>query len=227
MRTLRSIRSTLLALASATLLLASRATPIHAAPGPDAVAIAVAYGQLSVFILDVAAGNDGRPHDPAGESEFIDAFARQVLSVYPSISVEQQQALAELPGVRDELQQLWPTLPVAQRRQIQRAWAAAVEDGLASVRCDVYDALARAYLLPGGPYKEANLDRLVQCWNAYPELAWSRDGRNLAAERAQRQAGGGSDQAYVALMNAETTSYAGTMNMISIMSGSGDRWYVK
>lgn len=227
--------------AAAALLAASWATPLLAAPGPDprdvpqggglpdVPAIAAAYGDLSVFVLNVAAGHDGQPRDPDAEQAFAGAFAQHVLGLYPNLGAEQQQSLAELPALDAELHQLWPTLPLDQRRSLQQQFAAGVEASLPDIPCDVYDALARAYLLPSDPaHDEEMVDHLVQCWNQHPELAKSRDGRDLAAERAQRQSGGvDSHQVFVGMMNAQTTQHAGTMNMISIMSGDPYRWTVK
>jgi hypothetical protein len=225
----------------AALLAATWATPLLAVPGPDPLntpqggdlpkveAIAAAYGDLSVFVLNVAAGHDGQPRDPAGEQAFATAFGQQVLAAYPGLAPEQQASLAELPTLDAQLRQLWPTLPVDQRRAVQQQFAAGVEANLSQVPCDVYDALARAYLLPSDPaHDQEMVDHLVQCWREHPELAKSRDGRDLAAERAQRQAGGdGNHEVFVGLMNAQTTQHAGTMNMLSIMSGDPYRWTVK
>lgn len=167
MRSLHSRRLPFLALASTILLLAARAVPTQAAPSPDAMAIAQAYGDLSVFILDVAAGHDGRPRSPASERALAKAFARQMLSAYVSLSVDQQQAAAELPWLRDQVQQAWPILPVDQRTQLQQQWAAVVEDGLSTAPCSVLYRLARAYLMPADDYWQRTNERSVQCWNAY------------------------------------------------------------
>ena len=64
----------------------------------DSVAIADAYGDLSLFILNVAAGLDGVPKDPQAEQLFHDAFAEQLASALPDLDLSDQQALAELPG---------------------------------------------------------------------------------------------------------------------------------
>ena len=229
---------------AAALLATLWATPILAAPGPDALntpqggglpdvqAIAQAYGELSVFVLNVAAGHDGQPRDPAGEQAFANAFAQQMLAAYPSLPADEQQALADLPVLRTQLRQVWPTLPVEQRQMLQQQFAAGVESSLPDMPCDVYDALARAYLLPADPAQDqAMVDHLVQCWREHPELAKSRDGRDLAPEMARRQAGatGGvsSHEAYVGLSNALTTQHAATMNMWETFSGSPYRYVVK
>src|SRR5262245_48852217 len=157
---MRSLRAVLPAIACIGLMF-STSLPIYAAQVaadplntpqggglPDVSAIAQAYGELSVFVLNVAAGNDGRPRDPVGEQAFTDAFAQHVLAAYPGLGPERQQALSELPALRAELRQLWPTMPSEQRQAVQQEFAAGVEAGLSEVPCDVYDALARAYLLP-------------------------------------------------------------------------------
>jgi len=210
----------------------------QAAPSPDAATssstdpatIAQAYGDVSVFILDVAAGNDGTPRDPAAEGAFASVFADQLLQSYPGLDPQAQRAFAQLPQLDTSLRQAWATLPTDQRLAVRDQWAEAFQANLASVPCDAFDALARAYLLPTeSQYMKVNSDRLVQCWNDHPELARSRDGRDLAAERAQNNqaASGGDHAAFVGLMNAETTRHAGTLNMLSIMSGDPYRWSVK
>jgi hypothetical protein len=213
--------------ATSALVLAAQIAP--ASEVVDASSIAQAYGELSVFVLNVAAGNDGNPRDPAAEQSVAGVLAAQLFDAYPSLDAETQASFAQLPQLRTALRQVWPTLPPEQRAAARDEWAIGVQNSLPSVPCAAFDALARAYLLPAyGTYKEVNGDRLVQCWNEHPELAKSRDGRDLAAERARIQQSAGGDHAtYVGLMNAETTRYAGTMNMISIMSGDPYRWSVK
>jgi hypothetical protein len=196
----------------------------------DAGAVADAYGSLSVFILNVAAGLDGVPKDPQGEQVFHDAFAQQMLTAFAGLDPQDQQSLAELPDLRTAVFAAWPRLPDSQRSAIAEQWRQSVQSDLASVPCPMYDALARAYLLPGGDAAtvKANGDHLVQCWNQYPELARGRNGEDLHAQRQQQQnSAGGSDAIYRGMMNAEVTQYAGTMNMISIMSGDPYRWTVK
>jgi hypothetical protein len=195
----------------------------------DAPSIAQAYGEVSVFVLNVAAGLDGHPRDAAAEQAVANTFAQQMFEAYPTLDAETQANFAQLPQLRTALRQVWPTMTPEQRTEVRDQWAAGVQASLPSLPCAAFDTLARAYLLPAyGSYKEVNGDRLVQCWNEHPELARSRDGRDLAAERARMQQSAGGDHAtYVGLMNAETTRYAGTMNMISIMSGDPYRWSVK
>ena len=179
-----------------------QATPTHAAPGPDALAIAQAYGELSVFILDVAAGHDGKPRSPAREKGLANAFARQMLSAYPSLSVDQQQAAAELPSLRDQVQQVWPTLPVYQRNQLQQQWATVVEDTLSSAPCTVFYRLARAYLMPADDYWQRTNERSVQCWNAYRQ----------AQTAGQPPARVSSYAAASLLTNLEATNHEGMMS---------------
>jgi hypothetical protein len=213
------------------LLILGQSAPVFAQSSPsefDTGAIAGAYGDLSVFILNVAAGLDGVPKDPQGEQVFHDAFAQQLTSAMSNLDPQDQQALAQLPQLRTTVLSAWPTLPSAQRAAIAEQWRQNVQSQLADVPCPMYDALARAYLLPGGDAAtiKANGDRLVQCWNEHPELARGRNGEDLAAQR-QQNASAGNDTIYRGLMNAEVTSYAGTMNMMSIMSGDPYRWTVK
>jgi hypothetical protein len=199
-------------------------------PSADPAAIADAYGTLSVFILDVAAGLDGVPKDPQGEQVFHDAFAQQMLTAFGDLDSEDQQGLAQLPNLRAAVLTAWPQLPDSQRSAIAEEWRQSVQSELAGVPCPMYDALARAYLIPGGDAAtvKANGDHLVQCWNQYPELARGRNGEDLNAQRQQQQrSSAGNDAIYRGLMNAEVTNYAGTMNMISIMSGDPYRWTVK
>src|ERR1700687_2951818 len=58
---------------------------------PDPQTTASAYGDLSVFILNVAAGNDGVPRQPEAEQTFRDVFAQPVLAAYTSLSPDDQQ----------------------------------------------------------------------------------------------------------------------------------------
>jgi hypothetical protein len=195
----------------------------------DPAAVADAYGTLSVFILNVAAGLDGVPRDPQGEQVFHDAFAQQMLTAFAGLNTQDQQSLAQLPGLRTAVLTAWPQLPDSQRSAIAEQWRQSVQSDLPGVPCPMYDALARAYLIPGGDAAtvKANGDRLVQCWNQYPELARGRNGEDLYAQRQQQQSAAGSDTIYRGLMNAEVTNYAGTMNMLSIMSGDPYRRTVK
>jgi len=195
---------------------------------PDGAATADAYGDLSVFILNVAAGLDGVPRNPEAEQAFHDAFAQQLADALPGLDPSDQQALAQLPQLQAAVRTGWGGLPAAQRAAIAEQWRQGVQSELASVPCPLYDALARAYLLPGGDAATvaSNRNHLVQCWNDNPELARGQDGHDLAAER-NRQATSDGSSVYRGLMNAEVTRYAGTMNMLSIMGGDPYRWTVK
>ena len=84
--------------------------------------------------------------------------------------------------------------------------------------------LWRAQLLPSfGQYRGPNTDRLVQCWNEHPELATDRQGNALS-----RGSGGpGSHAAFVELMNANTMSYAASMNIASNIGGGAYTCVVK
>ena len=209
-RFLHSTRSTLLALGSATLLLTAQATPLHAAQSPEA--IAQAYGQLSVFVLDVAAGHDGQPRNPAGERAFQRLFAEQLLLVYPELDADGQQALMVLPRTRDHLAQTWPQLPIAQRRAIAQDWAAGLEPLLAEMPCELYVALERAELVPSGPYEQVNTAQLFACWDANPALAPPR-----AAPAGGGASGGGpaagGDDTFVPFRGSTLPS------MLSFMAG--------
>jgi len=194
----------------------------------DGSTVADAYGDLSVFILNVAAGLDGTPKNPQAEQLFHDAFAQQLLAAWPAMNADDQTALGQLPQMRAVIRTSWPSLPDDQRAQIAEQWRQMVQSQLSGVPCPLYDALARAYLLPGGDSQTvaANRDRLVQCWNQFPELARGQNGEDLSAQRQQQRSSSG-DTIYRGLMNAEVTGYAGSMNMLSIMSGDPYRWTVK
>src|SRR5437868_5581581 len=115
LRLVHSSRSTGLALAIASVLLAAQVAPSRAASGSDLPTMAEAYGEYWLFVLNVAAGNDGQSVAPAGEREIVNEFATDVLNAYQAMSVEQRQALAEYPARRDLVQQVWPTLSPSQR----------------------------------------------------------------------------------------------------------------
>ena len=193
-------------------------------PGPDAGSLAAAYGDLSVFVLNVAAGNDGVPQQPEAEQAFKEVFAQPVAAAYPSLSADDQQSLAQLAVLDAQLHQAWPSLPVQQRLAARDQWAATVQSQMAGAPCELFDALARAQLLPSfGQYQQPNLDRLLQCWNEHPELATDRQGNALP--RGQR--GTGSHAAFVGLMNANTMSYAASMNIASNIGGGAYSYTVK
>lgn len=193
-------------------------------PGPDAQSLAAAYGDLSVFVLNVAAGNDGVPRQPDAEQAFKDVFAQPVVAASGSLSPDDQRSLAQLAVLDAQLHQAWPSLPLQQRLAARDQWAAAVQGQLADAPCELFDALARAQLLPSfGQYQGPNTDRLVQCWNDYPELAKDRQGQALP-----RGSGGpGSHVTFVGLMNANTMSYAASMNIASNIGGGAYTYTVK
>ncbi len=112
------------------------------------------------------------PQRPDAEQAFKDVFAQPVAAAYPSLSPDDQRSLAQLTVLDAQLHQAWPSLPADQRLAARDQWAAAVQNQVANAPCELFDALARAQLLPSfGQYKQPNLDRLVACWNQHPELA--------------------------------------------------------
>jgi hypothetical protein len=210
----RAIAATALA---ASLQLSS--TSAHAQADPQAVA--AAYGDLSVFILNVAAGNDGQPQKPDREQIFKQAFAAQFADMFASLTPDDQQALASLPQVDAQLQQLWPSVPDDQRRQLRDQWAASVQSMVASAPCDLFDAMARAQLLPSfDAYKQTNINRLLQCWQDHPELTQDPQERASAAGFASgRQSGSptaGDHATYMAMFNANMLSFTAGMNSASM-----------
>jgi hypothetical protein len=190
----------------------------------EAQDVASAYGDLSVFVLNVAAGNDGVPQQPDAEQAFKQLFAQPVLAGYSSLSADDQQSLSELAAFDAQLHQAWPNLPVQQRLAARDQWAATVQDQVSNAPCELFDALARAQLLPSfGQYKGPNTDRLVQCWNEHPELARDRQGNAV-----QRGDGGtGSHATFVAMMNANMMNYAANMNIASNIGGGEYTYTVK
>ncbi len=177
-------RATFFALGSATLLLLSQATPIHAASGPDLPTIAEAYGEYWLFVLNVAAGNDGQSVAPAGEQAVVNKLARFVVNSYRGMNSVKRREFAQYPARRDELYQVWPTLRVSQRSQIQQEWAAEMEPGFLAASCDVVDMLSRAFLVPAGEFSDMNYNRLLQCWSGQQQSSGGAAGgvdQNLAA----------------------------------------------
>jgi CheY-like chemotaxis protein len=196
-----------------------------ALPTPDGQPVAAAYGDLSVFVLNVAAGNDGVPQQPEAEQAFKDVFAQLVAAAYAGLSPDDQQRLAQLALLDAQLHQAWPGLPVQQRLAARDQWAASVQSQLADAPCELFDAVARVQLVPSfGQYKQPNLDRLVACWNEQPELAKDSQGNALPA-----RGGGsaGSHAAFVGLMNANTMNYAASMNIASNIGGGAYTYTVK
>jgi hypothetical protein len=156
------LRSTALVALAAVMLPPGSASAQTSDTDADAQSLAVAYGDLSVFVLNVAAGNDGVPQQPDAEQAFKDVFAQPVLAAYPTLAPDDQQSLAQLAVLDAQLHQAWPGLPVQQRLAARDQWAAAVQDQLAGAPCELFDALARAQLVPSfGQYTQPNLDRLV------------------------------------------------------------------
>jgi hypothetical protein len=187
---------------------------------PDPRTVADAYGSLSVFILNVAAGNDGESLQPDGEDAFKELFAQQVVDAYPSLSADDRQSLAVLAGIDLLLHQEWPTLPVEQRNSVRDEWAAHVQNMVADAPCELFDALARAQLLPSfGSYKQTNINRLRQCWHDQPEL--THDSQERASAESYANGGsdaytGGSHSTFMSMMNAGAYRYAASMNIASM-----------
>ena len=180
----------------------------------DPDAIAWAYGDLSVFILNVAAGNDGIPQQPDREQAFAELFAQQFASSYGQLAPAVQQTYAELPATSTELRQAWPSLPLPQRLALRDQWAASVQPTVANAPCELFDAMVRAQLVPSfEQYKPTNVARLQQCWRQHPEL--TQDAQERAG--ASGSTGGTGDHAtYVGMMNANILSYTAGMNIASM-----------
>ena len=148
------------------------------AASSDAQAVADAYADLTVFVLNVAAGHDGESQQPDRERAFTAALAEQFLVDYAGLSGVDQDALASLRVLDDELRLIWPNVPVEQRLAMRDQWAAQVQESLAGAPCDVYDAMVRAQLVPSfGHYQQPNIDRLRKCWQDHPELTRDGDAR--------------------------------------------------
>ena len=217
MRYQQLARSTSGAFVSTVLLLASQAPPIFAAPSTDPAAIAQAYGEMYVFMLNVAAGNDGQMRDPAFDQKLIQVLADEMLTAYPNMSDDQQQSFAGPPDLRDDVWQNWPALPIATRRVIQQQLAAVVQQRLAGVPCNVYIALARAHLVPRGQYFRANRQRFLQCRNEEAQLAGaSNTGQQTAQPTADEQ-----HQEFVRQWNAQLEHHVFIMNLIGTAFGGG------
>jgi hypothetical protein len=187
----------------------------------DAENAAAAYGDLSVFILNVAAGNDGVPQKPEGEAAFKQLFAQPVADAFPDLSPEDQQSLAALSTVDLQLHQVWSSLPSDQRLALRDQWAAGVQQMVSNAPCELFDAMARAQLLPSfGQYKQTNINRLLQCWHDQPELA--RDGQERASAESYANGGsaapsaGGDHGTFMAMMNANMYRYTASMNIASM-----------
>jgi hypothetical protein len=183
----------------------------------DAQTVAAAYGDLSVFILNVAAGNGGQPQKPEREDAFRQAFAEQFAGQYAGLGPDDQQALAGLPLLDVQVHQVWPSLPAEQRRAFRDRWAAAVQDMVSSAPCDLFDALARAQLLPSfDQYKQTNVNHLLQCWHDHPELTQDSQERASAQGYAGGASSGGDHATYMAMFNANMLSFTAGMNTASM-----------
>ena len=193
------------------------AVPFHVASAAqaDGQAVASAYGDLTVFVLNVAAGNDGEIMQPDGERQFRSALAEQFALDYARLDRDSQDALSALPLLDEQIQQAWPSVPEAQRLAVRDQWAASVQDSVASAPCDLFDAMARAQLLPSyGQYKQPNIDRLRQCWHDHPEL--TRDGQERASGASYGAAPSGNHDTYTAMFNANLYRYTASMNIASM-----------
>jgi len=185
----------------------------------DAQAVADAYGDMIVFVLNVAAGNDGEPQKPAGEQTFKAALADQFATRYATLSADDQRALTVLPLIDAQLRDAWPTLPEQQRNSIRDEWAATLQQQAVEMPCDVFDALARAQLLPSyGQYEQPNINRLRQCWHDNPDLTQDPEERASGANYGSSSAGpsSGSHSTYMAMFNANLYSYTASMNIASM-----------
>src|SRR5436305_127559 len=148
------------------LLIGSIITAAPATAATDARAVANAYGDMVVFVLNVAAGNDGQPQKPDGEQTYRAALADQFAQAYAKLGADDQQSLSALPLVDQQLHDAWSTLPEDQRLAVRDQWAASVQEMANAMPCDLFDGLARAQLLPSfGQYEQPNISRLRQCWH--------------------------------------------------------------
>jgi hypothetical protein len=182
----------------------------------DTRTVASAYGDMSVFILNVAAGNDGVPQQPDAEQTFKDAFSNQFATLYASLSADDQQALDALPLLDAQIHQVWPNLPVDQRLALRNDWASSVQNMVADAPCDLFDGMGRAQLLPSfDAYKQTNVARLRQCWRDHPEL--TRDSQERASVSGSPVTAGVGDHAtYMAMFNANMLSFTAGMNTASM-----------
>jgi len=189
---------------------------IDAFQASDPQAIASAYGDLSVFVLNVAAGNDGVPQHPDEEAAFSQVFAQQFAGSFASLGQSEQATYAGLPETMRQIHQAWPSLPVQQRLGLRDQWAAAVQPTVASAPCELFDAMVRAQLVPSfEQYKSTNIAHLKDCWRQHPEL--TLDAQERAAANGGNSAGGTGDHAtYVSMMNANMLSYTAGMNIASM-----------
>jgi hypothetical protein len=205
-------------LAAATIALA--ASPAFADTSSDARDVGLAYGDLSVFILNVAAGNDGTTYNASAEDAVRQGLADPVAAAYPSLVPSDQQTLMQLAALDGQLRQVWPTLPDAQRGALRDQWAAQVQPIAVNMSCQDFDAMARARLLPSfGQYKDVNIKHLQDCWRQHPELEpdFQRSAPSSTGDHAT----------YVAMMNANMMNFAANMNIASNIGGGEWTYTVK
>src|SRR4051812_27851111 len=107
-------RQKLVATSLVSLLVLSGGVP-SALAAPDAQAVADAYGDLTVFILNVAAGNDGQPQKPQAEQSYKATFAELFANAYADLTPDQQESLTVLPVLDAQLHDAWPNVPLEQR----------------------------------------------------------------------------------------------------------------
>jgi hypothetical protein len=211
-------RHLLAAAGLATLLVLASAPGMSAASDPAVVADA--YGDVAVFILNVAAGNDGVPQQPRAEQTYRQAFAELFAGGYANLQPDEQESLSTLPELDTQLHAAWPNLPVDQRNGLRDQWAAGVQQMAADMPCDELDGLARAQLLPSyGQYQQININRLRQCWHDHPEL--TRDSQEQSSGQRFGSSpggmpGGGSHSTFMAMFNANLYSYTASMNSASM-----------
>jgi hypothetical protein len=211
-------------IAAAALLSTLFATPALAQENSvdlDAVTAAAAYGDLSVFILNVAAGNDGVPQKPEGEAAFKQLFGEPVADAFSSLSPDDRQALVALGTFDAQLHQAWSSLPDDERTALRDQWAGEVQQMVSNAPCELFDAMARAQLLPSfGQYKQTNINRLLQCWHDQPEL--TRDSQERASAVGYANGGAAAPSAagdhgtFMAMLNANMYRYTASMNIASM-----------
>lgn len=183
-------------------------------PPSDPDTVAWAYGDLSVFILNVAAGNDGVPQQPDREESFSDLFAEQFAATYAGLSSAEQHGYASLPSAAVQIRQMWPSLPLDQRLALRNQWAANVQPMVANAPCELFDALVRAQLVPSfEQYKSTNVAKVQKCWRDHPELTQDAQERAVGGGAT---GGTGDHGTYVGMMNANILSYTAGMNIASM-----------
>jgi hypothetical protein len=200
------------------------ATPAFAAGGQnlDAQTVSLAYGDLMVFILNVAAGNDGTTYNAPAEDAVRHDLAQPIAAAYATLSPDDQQSLGQLAVFDAQLRTVWSSLPDAQRGALRDQWAAQIQPMAMNLSCADFDSMARARLLPSfGQYKDPNVQHLRDCWRQHPELA-------SADERGPSSSGSSGDHGtFVAMMNANMMNYAANMNIASNIGGGEWSYTVK